>query len=79
MPLAKDFDITELARKDLSGGEIKNVILNAARAACGRRRKDTVTMDDFRRALDQETKGGWSTPGRKRVGFLIDDHDASMS
>ena len=42
MPLAKDVDITELARKDLSGGEIKNVILNAARAACGRSRKVVV-------------------------------------
>jgi len=79
MPLAKDVDITELARKDLSGGEIKNVILNAARAACGRSRKVVVTMDDFRRALDQEAKGGWSTTTRKPVGFLIDHKDSGAT
>ena len=31
MPLADDVNIDELCRADLSGGEIKNVVLNAAR------------------------------------------------
>jgi AAA+ superfamily predicted ATPase len=72
LPLAKDVDIAELAQKDMSGGEIKNVILNAARAACGRKGKAPVTMDDFRRALDQELKGSWATPARKPAGFLVE-------
>jgi hypothetical protein len=72
LPLARDVDIAELAQKDLSGGEIKNVILNAARAACGRKGKAPVTMDDFRRALDQELKGSWATPARKPAGFLVE-------
>jgi hypothetical protein len=73
LPLAKDVEIAELAQKDLSGGEIKNVILNAARAACGRKGKAPVTMDDFRRALDQETKASWTTPIRKPIGFLMEN------
>jgi AAA+ superfamily predicted ATPase len=79
MPLAKDVNFTELSQKDLSGGEIKNVILNAARAACGRKGKAPVSMDDFRRALDQEVKGSWATPVRKPAGFLIDHHDAKSA
>lgn len=73
LPLARDIDIAELAQSDLAGGEIKNVILNAARAACGRKGNTSVTMDDFRRALHQENKANWSTPNRKAIGFLTEN------
>lgn len=70
LPLAKDVDIAQLAEADLAGGEIKNVILNAARRACARPNSPKVTNEDLHQALDMETKGRWSkSGGGKRIGF----------
>jgi len=69
MPLAKDVDIGRLSGADLSGGEIKNVVLNAARLALNRDRKGPVTHADFEQALRMEGAGGWSRKGGGRIGF----------
>ena len=68
MPLADDVDIDRLATVELTGGEIKNIVLNAARHALCRGPKSQVAMEDFRWALDLETEGRWS--GAHRIGFL---------
>lgn len=46
MPLAKDVVIDELAKEELSGGQIKNVILQAARLAVSKDLKE-VTKEQF--------------------------------
>ena len=55
-PVAKDIDFTEFARIPISGGHIKNVILNAARKAAyqGKRR---ITREHFLSALADEVNG----------------------
>jgi len=54
LPLASDVDIDLLAERfELAGGEIKNVILNAARRALIRRKK-IVTLRDFEQAAESE-------------------------
>jgi AAA+ superfamily predicted ATPase len=72
LPLGGDVDISHLAAMDLAGGEIKNVILNAARMACGRQSDDRVTAQDFERALEMETRDRWGETSRKRAGFRLD-------
>ena len=67
LPLAGDVDLARLAGADLAGGEIKNIILNAARFACARDAAGRVTAEDFDRALAMETRERWST--RKNIGF----------
>lgn len=69
MPVAKDVVLAELSTADLSGGEIKNVILNAARLACIRSEDGAVTADDFRRALRMETGERWSRSAQRPAGF----------
>jgi hypothetical protein len=69
LPLAPGVDIARLSREDLAGGEIKNVILNAARFACGRGEDASVTADDFERALIMETTERWTQAGGRRIGF----------
>jgi hypothetical protein len=57
LPLGPDVDLEILAREDLSGGEIKNVLLNAARFAAARgERAPALTAEDFRQAVQWETK-----------------------
>jgi len=67
LPLGLDVDLDELARADLTGGEIKNVLLNAARIALCRSPRSRVGMEDFRKAIRLENEGKWSE--RSRVGF----------
>ncbi len=69
MPLADDVDLDELAEQDMTGGEIKNVVLNAARAAVVRGEDSRVTMADFRRAVRMETEARWADGGGSRIGF----------
>lgn len=54
-PLAKDVDIPKLALYPIAGGNIKNVILNAARMAAYQKSK-VITMDHFVDALEKESK-----------------------
>jgi len=70
MPLADDVNITDLAENDLSGGEIKNVIMNAARSALARDgEKATVCMEDFRGAIRSVIQGAWSRKHGREIGF----------
>jgi SpoVK/Ycf46/Vps4 family AAA+-type ATPase len=68
MPLAENINLDELCRQDFSGGEIKNVVLNAARIALGRSKNAVVNQDDFLKAIQMETQGGWGNI-RKPFGF----------
>ena len=70
MPLAKNVDIQELAKADLSGGEIKNVVLNTARLALTRQneKKGKIRMEDFRKAIELETEGKWGKT-ENSIGF----------
>lgn len=72
LPLAPDVDFAELAKADLSGGEVKNVLLNAARMACGRGGAAAVSMRDLVHAMDQERRDAWSGSARRPLGFLVD-------
>ena len=69
LPLARDVDLGRLCETDLTGGEIKNVVLNAARLALQRSETGPVTMEDFHEALEMERGGGWNDGARKRIGF----------
>ena len=74
LPLAADVDIAHLSRADLAGGEIKNVILNASRLACGRSSGSCVTAGDFEHALEMETRERWTHPSSNRIGFNAGHH-----
>ncbi|MGH7822221.1 MAG: ATP-binding protein [Candidatus Binatia bacterium] len=67
MPLAGDVDLDRLAAADLSGAEIKNVVLNAARRALTRSDRGPVKMEDFEEALRLEK--GSDAVGGERIGF----------
>lgn len=69
MPLAEDVLLNSLSGVELSGGEIKNAVLNAARSALARDPKGQVSMADFEMAIQMEVKGRWSDRGRERIGF----------
>ena len=69
MPKSPDIDLDELSREDLVGGEIKNVVLNAARLALQREEQGMVTMQDFREAISMERVGQWNGEKRGRIGF----------
>jgi SpoVK/Ycf46/Vps4 family AAA+-type ATPase len=55
MPLKKDVDIKKLAEYKLTGGQIKNAILNAARFAAAND-QDKVSLDNFTVAIDRINK-----------------------
>jgi SpoVK/Ycf46/Vps4 family AAA+-type ATPase len=56
-PLGKEVDFEALAAKyALSGGSILNVVRQAMRNSLRRGRRHRITMDDFVRAADRETK-----------------------
>ncbi len=71
MPLARDVDMEALIEPSLTGGEIKNVILNAARRALARDPNGCVCLKDFREALQSEVDGGWSGRSKPGMGFRI--------
>lgn len=78
MPIDEDVDFTELAKSPLSGGQIKNIILNAARIAVRYYSKRAVSMAAFRQALEMETQGSWShTILSERIGFKPDRRNES--
>jgi adenylate kinase family enzyme len=69
LPLGDDVDIDRLATRDMTGGEIKNAVLNAARMALARDPRGRVMMSDFERATAMETLGRWSNVSSHRIGF----------
>jgi len=69
MPIGGEVNLDTLAEYDLSGGEIKNVVLNAARSALLRDTPSVVTKSDFDKAVEMELKGCWSGQQRGRIGF----------
>lgn len=56
MPLADDVDLAKLAETRLTGGLIKNVVLNAARLASGDG-CDKVALAHFERAVEMSAEG----------------------
>ena len=68
MPLSKEIGFRELAEYDLSGGEIKNVILNAARIALKRSKNGPLNIKDFQEAVFMEIEGSSKT-GNNNIGF----------
>ena len=68
MPLERDVRVADLAAHELTGGEIKNVVMNAARLAVCRGEDATVTRADFEGAMRMELEGRWSGGGG-RMGF----------
>jgi len=69
LPLANDVRIKQLSTSDLSGGEIKNVVLNAARLALTRNAKGPVCMADFQAALRLEKAGVAGETPKEKLGF----------
>ncbi|NLX15248.1 MAG: ATP-binding protein [Phycisphaerales bacterium] len=70
MPVADDVNYDVLSEHDLSGGEIKNVVLNAARSALLRSPTGPVTLADFQEAIHAEQEGRLQGENRPRMGFL---------
>lgn len=68
MPVAENIDMDRLASEELTGGEIKNVVLNAARMALVRGADTEIGMADFIRAIKMDNAGGW-TSGDRQIGF----------
>ena len=68
MPLSEDVDLKSLSEADFVGGEIKNVVFNAARLAV-QRGCEAVGMEDFQQAVVMEQKGQCNGHNRKRIGF----------
>jgi SpoVK/Ycf46/Vps4 family AAA+-type ATPase len=69
LPLERDVEPDELSTWELTGGEIKNIILNAARLAVERDERGPVTMQDFREAFAIEHAGRWNGKHQGRIGF----------
>jgi len=69
LPLADDVDVEELAAADLTGGQIKNVILNAARSALARGQEASICQADLRRAIRLELEGSWGESDTSKIGF----------
>ncbi len=69
MPLAPDVDLDALSLRRLTGGEIKNVVLNAARRASGQGAGAIVTMADFLWALEMEYHGKGIANNHRCIGF----------
>jgi len=69
MPVAADVEYDELSEADLSGGEIKNVVLNAARLSLCRCQDGPVTMADLRKAVNMELASRLNQGNRRIIGF----------
>jgi len=63
----KDLDIERLASYPLTGGQIKVVLKNTA-LKVATKEEPIFTFDDFKLAIDRETKGAFGDP--KSVGFM---------
>lgn len=69
-PISRDVDIEKLAQFKLTGGEIKNVVLNAARRAARMiplRGEEIITYEDFMVAIKNELEK--KEREKKRIGF----------
>jgi len=64
--------VHKLSEKDLSGAEIKNVVLNAARIALARDPKGQLLMSDFMEAIRMEVQNRWTDAGGDKIGFRRD-------
>lgn len=71
LPLAADVNFECLARHEMSGGEIKNALLNAARIALVRAPRGSVAMTDFEQAVAMEISGRWAKTGPRSIGFHL--------
>lgn len=70
MPLAKDVNLADYAGKGLTGGEIKNCVLNVARLAARRGPKAKAERRDFEKAIADEIAGRSTDAfGGRKVGF----------
>jgi len=69
MPLSDDVDLDKLSAFDLTGGEIKNVVLNAARLSLTRGPRVGITMEDLEAAVTLEVEGAWNAMRNGRIGF----------
>jgi SpoVK/Ycf46/Vps4 family AAA+-type ATPase len=69
MPIGADVNIDRLAEADLTGGEIKNAVLNAARITLVRDPQGPVTMADFEEAIGMELGGRWNRERLRPIGF----------
>lgn len=66
-PLDKDVNIDKLAEEELSGGQIKNIILNAARLAIQNGANSRISQAIFEKALHIEKEG--VSENQKIFGF----------
>jgi hypothetical protein len=69
LPLAADIDFERLALPDMTGGEIKNAVFNAARIALVRAPGESVAMADFEQAIAMEISGRWAKQAGGSIGF----------
>ena len=69
LPIADGVDLDELAKADLSGGEIKNAVLNAARMALSRDDCGQLMRDDFIEAIRLEREGRIKSVDSRVIGF----------
>lgn len=69
MPISPDVNIDRLAEAELTGGEIKNAVLGAARITLVRNPQGPVTMPDFEQAIGMELGGRWNREGGRPIGF----------
>jgi hypothetical protein len=72
LPLAPDIDLDAAARAELSGGEIKNAVLNSARIALCRDGASAIAQADLEEAIRLEIGGRWKREGGRRIGFCGD-------
>lgn len=75
LPLGAGVDIADLAQYDLSGGQIKNVVINAARYAIADEAEE-VNEVHFKRAVVRALEGAkvFSTPrqtGHRQQGYIV--------
>lgn len=76
MPLAEDVDLAKLAETRLTGGLIKNVVLNAARLASGDG-CDKVALAHFERAVEMSAEG--NSAFRKKSSVLHGQADGGFA
>lgn len=73
LPLAADIDLASLPVAGLTGGQLKNVVLNAARRALTRWPRPEVTAEDLRVALRAERPAS----ERRPIGIHANDDAAA--
>jgi SpoVK/Ycf46/Vps4 family AAA+-type ATPase len=69
VPLAEPIDWEVLSRFELTGGEIKNAVLNTARLVLARGSEEKVRMQDFLDAVALETENRWGRGRGNEIGF----------